>query len=267
MKPFTLLEPKKNQVPILISAPHTGTEIPQDIAVHLHPKFVTVPPDTDWFVHRLYDFAPDLGITLLHANYSRYVIDLNRSATDEPLYNDGRQLTGLIPMKSFSGENLYIKQSPTPHEIERRKREFYCPYHQQIETTLGTLKKQFPNVLLFDAHSIRSFVPTISPAPFPKLILGDQDEKTASEKLIQTAVQCLSKSSFSFSHNAPFKGGYITRHFGKPHQGIHTLQLEMSQDIYMDEIEVKWVPEKAAKIQSLLKTLFEKLILQLRSLK
>jgi len=250
--PYHIVHPTAPLRPILVSVPHCGTAFPDDIRDLYAPQHTQHPEDTDWFVHQLYDFAPHLGITLIYAHYSRYVIDINRDPEGKPLYNDGRVITELVPTRTFADQPLYLGAPPDQHAIQERKTRYFEPYHQQIDLLITQLRQQFPRVLLWDAHSIRRYVPTIRTQPFPDLILGDQDGKTAASALIELAQTHLSNGPYALSHNEPFKGGYITRHFGRPHQSVHALQLEMAKTLYMDEDTTTYEPTRAQTIRQIL---------------
>ncbi|HLZ17542.1 MAG TPA: N-formylglutamate amidohydrolase, partial [Cyclobacteriaceae bacterium] len=252
----------ENEVPILISVPHCGTEFPRELSDQYHPELIKAPDDTDWFVDRLYDFAPAMGITLIAAKYSRWIIDLNRDPTSKPLYTDGRIITALCPTTTFSGDPLYRddRKEIDSTEVNRRLGAYYWPYHQKIEEQLTRLKNKFGKVLLWDCHSIRQVVRTIRPEKFPDLILGDADGTSASPGLIETALGVLDHGAYSVSHNHPFKGGFITRHFGNPAENIHALQLEMTKVNYMDDSETRYDEGRAMKMQKLLQRNFGQLI-------
>ena len=224
---FNITLPRKNKVPIIISSPHSGTYFPEEVKTQLKPQVLKNPDDTDWFIDKLYDFAPDMGITFITANFNRWVIDLNRNPESKPLYTDGRVITGLVPTTNFNGDNLYKDEEPSEAEIHRRLENYYQPYHNKLAELISETKNEFGKVLLFDAHSIRDFVPGIRQEAFPKLILGDNDKTTASREIINIALDSLGKGSYQLEHNYPFKGGYITRYFGNPSDNIHALQLEM----------------------------------------
>jgi len=260
--PYFLIEPEGEKVPIILSSPHSGTEFPGELQAHFRPELMAQPDDTDWFVHELYNFAPDLGITVIHAKYSRWVIDLNRNPESQPLYTDGRIITALVPKTDFLGNEIYIdkKHIPDDAEIRRRKENYYQPYYQRIESLLAERVAEFGQVLLWDAHSIRRFVPTIQNEPFPDLILGDNDEKSAAKAIIEIALGSLKAGKFGVNHNSPFKGGNITRSFGKPETGIHALQLEMAKTNYMNDDELNFDEERANEIRAVLRSVFEKLI-------
>ena len=246
--------------PILISIPHAGTEFPAGTREHYQPDAVSKLDDTDWFVDRLYSFATNQGITIIKANYSRWLIDLNRDIHSKALYNDGRAITDLIPAKSFSGTNIYLPgKEPDKAERERRINEYYKPYYKIIADVLTALKSKFGKALLFDAHSIKSSVSSISNEPFKALTLGTVDEKSAAKGIINVAEKVLSDSAFSFSHNSPFKGGNITRSFAQPLKNIHSMQLEITQSSYMDEKGIIFLPRRASKLQSVLEQMFEQI--------
>jgi N-formylglutamate deformylase len=262
---YTIKPSSTKEIPILISVPHCGTYFPDELKDQYKPEWIQAPDDTDWFVDKLYDFAPAMGITMITAHYSRWVIDLNRDPQSKPLYTDGRIITELCPTTTFLGEALYNdeRKEITQAEIERRVQQYYLPYHTKVEQELTRLKNKFGKVLLWDCHSIKQFVPTIRLEKFPDLILGDADGASASKDLIQSALDSLKASSFELSHNHPFKGGYITRHFGKPQENQHALQLEMTKINYMNDEEKKYDTSRANKMRLLLENTFTKLSQQL----
>lgn len=256
MLPFHVITPSSGRVPILLSVPHCGVEFPEEIKSEYKESLVQSPDDTDWFVHQLYDFAPAMGITMIHAVYSRWVIDLNRDPQSKPLYTDGRIITALCPTTTFFGESFYNDERVhvEDEEVRRRVDKYYNPYHQKIQELLTDLKNNFGKVLLWDCHSIREYVPTIRNEKFPDLILGDADGTSASPGLIEAAIKSLESGSYGFSHNHPFKGGYITRHFGKPTENQHALQLEMTKVNYMDDEEKNYDSTRATKMRKVLQT-------------
>ena len=260
--PFQLIRPVTNEVPVLLSVPHCGTVFPEDLKDEFDPDLMRSPDDTDWFVDRLYDFAPAMGMTMITARYSRWVIDLNRDPQSKPLYADGRIITGLCPVTTFLGEPLYRDQRKEipDEEMNRRVKEYYVPYHRQIQETLSNLKSRFCTVLLWDCHSIRQVVPTISKEKFPDLILGDADGTSASPGIIEAILSTLDHSRYHVRHNHPFKGGQITRHFGKPTEQQHAVQLEMTKVNYMKDDELRYDEARASEMRILLKKVFEKLI-------
>lgn len=263
---YQIIAPTAPKVPIVISVPHCGVAFPEDIQSQYVPELIAQPDDTDWFVDRLYDFAPAMGITVIKAHYSRWVIDLNRNPESKPLYDDGRVITALTPTTNFLGEPLYASETPSAEEVQRRLESYYLPYHQKVGALLDGLQQDFPHVLLYDAHSIRQVVKTIHSAPFPDLLLGSNDEKSADAALIKTTLEGLGAGSYSLEHNTLFKGGHITRSFGEPSRKRHALQLERSKVLYMNDAETEYAPERAEKLKELLKPMFVQLIEVLKTL-
>ena len=258
---FTIDIPSSQRVPILLSIPHGGTFFPDELRDQYKSELIKAPDDTDWFVDQLYNFAPAMGITVLSANYSRWVIDLNRDQDSKPLYSDGRIITGLCPTTNFLGEPIYIdhRKEVDQTEVNRRLENYYQPYHNKMQELLNDLKTEFGKVLLWDCHSIRQIVKTIQPEKFPDLILGDADGTSASPGIIETALGVLDHGSYIVSHNHPFKGGTITRYFGRPSENQHALQLEMTKVNYMDDSEMQYDYERAEKIELLLRNTLAKL--------
>ena len=252
--PFVVLRPEGPMLPILISIPHCGTEFPPNLQERFRPEVIEYPEDTDWHVHTLYDFAERHGITIIRAKYSRYVIDLNRDPAGNALYADGRIETGLVPDKTFSGEPLYLEGcGPRPEEVESRLMSYFVPYYRQVENILRDLRQSSRQVLLWDAHSIARSVPSIRHEPFADLMLGNSDGKSAHPALIELAMSKLGRGNrFKVANNAPFKGGYLTRYFGKPSTRVHALQLEMAQDVYMDTENGIFDAARAERIQPIL---------------
>lgn len=262
-----ITRPTADEVPVLLSVPHCGTAFPPELTNQFKPALRNAPDDTDWFVDQLYAFADSLGITMLAATYSRWVVDLNRHPQSQPLYTDGRIITGLCPHTDFFGNSIYVDErtSIEASEVQRRVDAYYTPYHSSLTAELQHLHRQFGTVLLWDCHSIRQLVPTIHPEKFPDMILGDADGTSAGSELIETALQSLRSGPFRVSHNVPFKGGYITRAYGNPKQHIHALQLEMSKVLYMNDDERTYNATRAASVQQVLRNTLGLLIEKLRA--
>ncbi len=259
--PYYIIEPKGPKVPIILSVPHSGIEIPDEVKDTYLSAQLEKLDDTDWFVHDVYNFVSELGITIIHAKYSRWLIDLNRDPESMPLYNDGRIITGLCSTTDFFGKPIYkAAQDPTREEVERRLDLYYWTYYKKIEALLEERKREFGKVLLWDAHSIRHIVPTIRKEVFPDMILGNNDEQTADPNLIKIALDTLRQGPFQVNHNSPFKGGHITRYFGKPSKQVHALQLEMNKILYMNDEEIQYDEERAQKVRAVLRPVFENLI-------
>ncbi len=267
--PFILHPSQGEIVPIIISSPHSGTQFPDHLKHQYHTGWLTQPEDTDWYINKLYNFAPLMGITVIEARYSRYLIDLNRNPENRDLYNDGRSQSKLLPVRTFAGKKIYLPgQTPSEKDTQERLNLYYWPYYKQVKLMINQLKEEFNHVLLFDAHSIKHTIPAISDLPFPEFILGDNDQNSASPNLIFQALFSLQKQNqFSVSHNKPFSGGHLTRYFGNYARGVHAIQLEMCQRNYMNEETLNYDVEKSEIVIKILKALFFQLISTLKEMK
>jgi N-formylglutamate deformylase len=252
---YRIIPPSKAEVPLLISVPHCGTQFPDELKEEYKPELSKAPDDTDWFVDELYNFVSEMGAGMIAANYSRWVIDLNRDPQSKPLYNDGRIITALCTTTDFLGNAIYKDERTEValSEVNRRVETYYQPYHVAIQKQLDELKNKFGKVVLWDCHSIRQVVPTIQKDKFPDLIVGDADEASAAQEFIHVALTNLKSGPYHVHHNHPFKGGYITRYFGQPQQNQHALQLEMCKLHYMDDSETKFDLGRANKMREVLK--------------
>jgi len=247
--------------PLLISMPHCGTWLPPELRPRLTEAAQAL-PDTDWHVDRLYDFAAGLGAGVLRATHSRYVIDLNRPPDDRPLY-PGASNTELVPTTLFDEGPVYRPgAAPDAAEIAERRARYWRPYHDRLAAELAALKERFGVVLLFDAHSIRSVVPRFFAGRLPDLNLGTGDGRSAAADLTASLVEVASEAEgYSAVLNGRFKGGYITRTYGKPADGIHAVQLELAQVTYMDEAPpYVFRADKAGAIRPTLQGLLEAML-------
>jgi len=230
-----LWELQQGDSPLLIDVPHVGTALPEALRPRLT-KAALALPDTDWHVHRLVDFARAAGITLLCATHSRYVVDLNRDPTGAALYA-GADNTELCPTRTFASEAVYVDgAAPTAAEVATRIEACFTPYHAALAAEIERVRARHGHAVVLDAHSIRGEVPRFFAGRLPDLNLGTVDGASCAPALQAAAADVLANAA-GFSHvvNGRFKGGYITRHYGRPVQGVHALQLEMAQDCYMDE--------------------------------
>jgi len=245
-------------VGVLISMPHNGQLIPQDIAVTMTDCALKV-ADTDWYIDKLYDFAKAMGIYTLTPKCSRYVIDLNRNISGEPLYA-GADNTELCPTTSFDLSPLYLaRQQPSTQEIQRRIEQYWQPYHQAIAETLRQLKQQYEKVVLLDAHSILSQVPRFFSGTLPDFNFGSADGLSCDKKLLNS-IGKINLAPYTSVFNGRFKGGYITRAYGAPANNIHAIQLELSQHTYMDEPGNHYNKQKAAQVKVQLKSFVQCLV-------
>jgi len=232
--------------PLLVSVPHAGTYVPDALAARLTPAAAAM-PDTDWHVEKLYAFAPTIGAGYLVANYSRFAVDLNRDPAGTPLY-PGADNTELVPSSTFAREPVYRKgQEPDAGEIAERVELYWKPYHAALAAELDAIRARHGVAILWDGHSIWSVVPRFFEGRLPDLNLGSASGSSADASLAERARAALEGPGMSLDVNGRFKGGYITRRYGRPADGFHALQLEKAMTAYMEEAPpYRWDAARAA---------------------
>jgi N-formylglutamate amidohydrolase len=235
------------QSPLLVSIPHDGREIPPEIAAEMTAAGLAI-PDTDWHIRRLYEFAASLGASVIAANYSRYVVDLNRSPTDEILY-PGQLSTGLCPPRTFAGDAIYRDGGGVDGaEVARRVEAYWRPYHNRIEQALADIRSEYDFALLWDAHSIRSEVPLLFTGTLPELNIGTNDGASCPAEVLQKVMDVAEQLPYAVVANQRFKGGYITRRYGRPEEAVYAIQLEVAQRCYMDESTLGYDEQRAGEL-------------------
>jgi N-formylglutamate amidohydrolase len=211
-------------------------------------------PDTDWFVPRLYDVPELKSASIISANVSRYVVDLNRPPTDENLY-PGQNTTKLCPETNFDGSPIYKDGQPiAADEIQRRVNEYWRPYHEKLRQVIQERRSHFGFAVLLDLHSIASRVPNLFQGVLPDLNFGTNHGQSAGASFQKVVEQIAhGQREYSAVVNGRFVGGYITRNYGNPERQVHAVQLELSQATYMDESRAAWDQAKALRIQTVLR--------------
>ncbi len=249
---------KAGSIPLLVSMPHVGTDIPEDVLATMTPA-ATDKQDTDWHLVRLYDFLGEMGASVLSARWSRYVIDLNRPPENTNLY-PGQDTTGLCPVDTFHREPLYRDgHAPDEAEVRRRLQAYWQPYHRQLRAELERLLALHGRVLLWDAHSIASVVPRFFEGKLPDLNFGTADGRSCAAGMADVIIApARAQTPFTLAVNGRFKGGHITRFYGQPERGVQAIQLEMCQSTYMDEeAPYGYRADRAAQVQPLLRAMLQ----------
>ena len=251
----------RGTTPLLVSMPHVGTHLPDTLKPRLVERALAV-EDTDWHLDRLYDFVEALGASLIVPYESRIVIDLNRGSDNQPMY-PGRNNTELCPTRFFTGDPVYREGcAPDEAEIRQRVAEHWQPYHEALADELGRLRARHGHAVLFDAHSIKGELPWLFEGRLPDLNMGTVEGRSCAPSL-REAVYAVCQRQTRYTHvlDGRFKGGHITRHFGRPDAGWHAVQLEMAWSAYMDEAPpYRWDADRAASVQPLLRELMRALI-------
>lgn len=239
------LSVQRGDAPLIVSIPHSGTEIPAEFADDFLSAEIAR-NDADWFVDRLYAFAKDLGATIVHTAVSRSVIDVNRDPSGVSLY-PGQATTGLCPETTFDGDPLY-SDGHNP-DVAVRRAGWFDPYHAAVAEEIARLRASHPAVILYDAHSIRSHVPRLFDGELPQFNIGTNSGQSCAPALAD-AVHAACTDSVVV--NGRFKGGWITRHYGAPEKGVHAVQIELAIRGYADEQPwpPRWDATRAAPMQA-----------------
>lgn len=244
--------------PVVLGVPHAGTEVSEDLLARLNDRGRDL-ADTDWWVDRLYDgLLP--GATVVKALFHRYVIDANRDPEGASLY-PGQNTTQLCPTTDFDGAPIWRPgEAPGPDEIAARRAAYHTPYHEALAAEIARVRARHGVAVLYDCHSIRSHVPYLFEGELPALNIGDNGGATCAPAVQRAAAEVAEASGFSFVVNGRFKGGWTTRHYGRPDEGVHAVQMEIAQSAYMDE-SPPWTYRKdlAGRLRPHLKTILERL--------
>jgi N-formylglutamate deformylase len=254
--PYEFLQ---GNAPLLISMPHPGLLLPDEVAALLTPEARTL-PDTDWHLPQLYAFAAKMGASLLMARYSRFAIDLNRPEDDAPLYQGAT--TGLFPETLFDGTSIFLPGAVRSDDMKAAcKERIWRPYHGKLMAELNRIKTEFGYAVLLDAHSICGEVPRLFDGLLPDFNIGTNDGKSCVPSLSNAVAKACDAPGYRHVVNGRFKGGHITRHYGQPDRAVQTVQLELAQRTYMNEKPpFEYRPDVAEKVQPILQRLAQTLI-------
>ena len=254
------LQVRRGEAPLIVSFPHAGTDLPAEIAPRLVSPWLAR-KDADWWVDRLYDFARDLGATTVRTAISRTAIDVNRDPSGASLY-PGQATTELCPTTTFDGEPLYQDgRAPDEAEIARRRETYFAPYHDALAEEIARLKAAHGTVVLYEAHSIRSLIPRLFDGPLPNFNIGTNSGASCAVALAGAIEALCVASPFSSIVDGRFKGGWTTRRYGRPEDGVHAVQMELACRGYMDDpaeppTEANWPtpydPARAAPMRAVL---------------
>lgn len=256
--PFTL---HRGTRPLLLSLPHVGTELPDEVRAALLPRALAL-EDTDWHLERLYGFARELGVSVLVPRFGRYAVDLNRPPENAPMY-PGANNTELCPTRFFTGDPLYREgQAPDEAQVHNRVQRWWRPYHEALQAELTRLKALHGHVVLFDGHSIKSELPWLFPGRLWDLNLGTADGRSCDPGLRAALIHVLAaQDRFTHIADGRFRGGYITRQYGQPANGVHAVQLEMTWRSYMDEDPPwSWDEARAEGVRPVLRALMQAML-------
>lgn len=228
--------------PIVLGLPHTGTFVPDDVRAALNENGRKL-ADTDWHIDQLYGgLMPN--VTTVRANFHRYVIDANRDPEGASLY-PGQNTTTLVPLTDFDGRNIW-DTPPTEKDIAARRSQFHMAYHSALAVELERIRALNGVAILYDCHSIRSDIPYLFEGILPDFNIGTNNAATCAKQIQTATVEiCDEAVGYTSTLNGRFKGGWTTRHYGKPQSGIHVIQMELTQSTYLTEEAAPWTYDQA----------------------
>ena len=255
--PLTPVEVVRGDGPVILGLPHTGTFLPDAIRARLNARGQVL-ADTDWHIERLYDgLLP--GATTVRATFHRYVIDANRGADDASLY-PGQNTTGLVPLTDFDGKPIWTEE-PSAQDIADRKARFHAPYHAALAAEVERVRARHGVAILYDCHSIRSLIPFLFDGVLPDFNIGTNGGTTCDPRVEAAVHDLCAASGRSHVLNGRFKGGWTTRHYGQPQQGVHAIQMELAQSTHLatEAPPFAYDQAKAEALRVTLKAILERL--------
>jgi N-formylglutamate deformylase len=228
--------------PVILGLPHTGTYVPDAVRAALTARGQGL-EDTDWHIHTLHDGLL-AGATTVRATFHRYVIDANRDPSGASLY-PGQNTTGLVPTTLFDGPDLWVTP-PTADVITARRLAYHVPYHAALNVEMERVHARHGVAILYDCHSIRSHIPYLFEGKLPDFNIGTNGGTTCAPVIERAVVDiCARAAGYSSVLNGRFKGGWTTRHYGRPAQNWHVIQMELAQSTYLTTESAPWTYDTA----------------------
>lgn len=264
---FDLSVPESG-IPVLVEVPHAGLSVPDAVADEVVAPHAAMLRDADLFVDRLYAGAPALGASMLAARVSRYVVDLNRAqddvdaatVSDHPAPS-GSQPRGVVWRSTTDGRPILVR--PLTYErLLRRLSNFYIPYHEALEATLTRLRDRHGHVILLAGHSMPSRGRALHRdrgAKRADVVPGTRGRTSADGRVIDVVDAHFRQAGLSVRHDEPYRGGYTTAHYGRPADGVHAVQIELSRALYVNEATCEPLDGPFAQLQAVLDALLPKL--------
>lgn len=244
---FRIERPDEQRLPVVVDVPHAGEWIPDDVRQEMVVGRKVLKRDLDLYVDQIWQDAPRLGATMVVSEVSRYVVDLNRAPDDvspdtvkggkrkdRPGYYQDR---GVVWQNTTSG--VPVMAGPMSKKtFKKRLDTFYHPYHEALADEIERVRKEFGYCILVDAHSMPSQGRRGHTDPGRRradIVPGNANGASCDVTVTWTVEEHYRDRSFSVKTNEPYKGGWITRHYGRPDEDVHAIQIEINRDLYMNE--------------------------------
>jgi len=241
---FVVREPSGAEIPVVVEIPHAGVHVPAPYLADLVVPARSLGRDADLYVDELYEDAPLEGASVIAARTSRYVLDLNRGEDDwdaeavdgAPPHAPVRMPRGVIWRISADGDRCLA--APLPLEsFTARLDALHRPYHRALGELLVRKRARFGYAVLLAAHSMPSAPRGRDDSPVRRadVVPGTQGRTTAAASFIDAVEDHAMRHGLSVRHDDPYRGGFTTRHYGRPLLGVHAVQVELARRLYMDE--------------------------------
>lgn len=255
--PVVVSRPVRQTIPIIFASPHSGRAYPTELLAAARLDALGLRRSEDSFVDELFAAAPDHGAPILSANFPRAWCDANREPweLDPAMFADalpswvnttsarvGAGL-GTIARVVASGEMIY-RDKLLFADAERRVRTCWQPFHDTLAELIAETRAQFGTCLLIDCHSMPTHGHGSARASGRTVdfVLGDAHGTACSPATTRMVENLLSDLGYAVRRNDPYAGGYITRHYGRPREGVQALQIEIARHLYMDESRIERLP-------------------------
>lgn len=254
---FEIRRPAAARLPLVLASPHSGSVYPAEFLAATRLTGEAMRKSEDCFVDEIFAAGPDLGVPLIRALFPRAFLDLNREAyeLDPDMFEDTlppfvntrspRVAAGLGTIARIvgTGEEIYRGKLRFADAV-RRIEGFYEPYHRTLRALVDDTRGRFGHCVLVDCHSMPSGWSGERTRDQRKvdMVLGDCFGTSCAPGVIEAAERTLRDHGYTVNRNAPYAGGFTTRHYGRPRQGVHALQIEINRDLYMDEARLERRP-------------------------
>jgi N-formylglutamate amidohydrolase len=254
---FLIHRPAGQCLPVVLASPHSGRNYPPDFIARSRLAPLALRRSEDGYVDEIFMAATELGVPMLAALFPRAFLDPNRepfeldpSMFDGPLpaYVNNRSPRvaaglGTVPRVVASGEEIYSDRLRFAEALARLDRCYY-PYHAALRGLVDETVARFGYCILLDCHSMPSvgLPPELAEVGSLDAVLGDCFGSACSPQLTLTAESTLTAMGYMVGRNAPYAGGYTTRHYGRPVDGVHALQIELNRSLYMEELSMQRRP-------------------------
>lgn len=270
MEYFRIERPEVQTLPVVVDVPHAGEWIPDFVRDEMIIGEQVLRRDLDLYVDQFWRDAPALGATLVAAHVSRYVVDLNRAADDvspltvvggKKLYRDGYYHDRGVVWRTTTAGTAVMSKPMEQVIFERRIDTFHGPYHAALAAEIERVRAQFGYCILLDGHSMPSMGRSGHTDPGSmraEIVPGDIDGASCDARLRWLVEEHFRDHGFSVKSNDPYKGGWITRNYGHPAQGVHAIQIEVRRDLYMDEKTFRIKEQGIERLRVACKALVEK---------